>query len=261
MTSQVGIPVAAALTDWLTAAGGLLVFGATALLALLAYKQMKTLAAQAQAAQDQVTAARDQVEIMRKASDDEAAAVREQIKAAQDQVEVMREAAADEAASVRDQIRASIEQSEAIRDAVRILIQPRVLGHATRDAVRGPDQFLDLSEGVVGFPYRLTNEGGGIALNIRHGVELDGTDYQFGDGMEVRALGPGWSIPPPDSDIGGFRPLVLAKAERDLPAQWQSLPRRYWARFDNALGERYETRNPIDPWQPATFEQVPSSRQ
>lgn len=167
----------------------------------------------------------------------------------------MRAAAADEAAAVRDQLRASIALSTAITEAVRVLVQPRVLAHPAGGTVSGPDS-LDVAAGEVGFPYRLSNEGGGIALNIRHGVEIDGTDYTFGDGMETRALGPGQSMPPPDSQFGGFRPLVIAKPERDLPAGWQSRPRNYWARFDNALGERYETRNPLDPQQPATFERV-----
>ncbi|MDQ6804053.1 MAG: hypothetical protein M3065_03590 [Actinomycetota bacterium] len=48
---------------------------------------------------------------------------------------------------------------------------------------------LHLAEGEVGFTYRLTNERGGIALYIRHGVELAGSEFAFGGGMETRALG------------------------------------------------------------------------
>jgi hypothetical protein len=166
----------AALTDWLTAIGGVGAFLATGVLAILAYKQMDTL--------------------------------REQAGSARDQVAIMRAVAADDAAAVHEQIAASIAQSEAIREAVRAVIQPIVLAHATGPSKQGPDDYLMLSEGYIGFTYRLTNEGGGIALNIRHGIEVGGRDFEFGGGMETRALGPGQSMPPADSALGGFRPMV-----------------------------------------------------
>ena len=33
-------------------------------------------------------------------------------------------------------------------------------------------------------------------------------------------------------------------------------PRRYWARFENVFGESFETHNPLDPWQSATFKRL-----
>jgi hypothetical protein len=104
------------------------------------------------------------------------------------------------------------------------------------------------------------NDGGGVALNIRHGVTAGDAEHAYGGGMEIRALAPGWSSPPPDTELGGFPPLVVAVAERDLPTGWESLPRWYWARFDDAFGERYETRNSADPHDPATFERIPSEQ-
>ena len=51
--------------------------------------------------------------------------------------------------------------------------------------VKGPDTIFEVGPGEVGFRYRLINEGTGVALNIRHGVELCGILREHGDGMEV----------------------------------------------------------------------------
>jgi len=207
--------------EWLTAIGGLGAFVATAVLAGVAIKQMQ---------------------------------------AARDQVGVMRKAAHDDAEAVKKQIDASIAQSNAIRDAARIFVQPRVLGYPAGGAIRGPDSYGDVGTEEIGFPYRIANEGGGIALNVVHGVELAGVEYLFGGGMETAALGAGFSSPPPDSELGGFRPLVVVVREDELPSNWVTLPRSYIVRFTNALGERYVTRTPADPTRPHTFERIDSGR-
>jgi Na+-transporting methylmalonyl-CoA/oxaloacetate decarboxylase gamma subunit len=227
---------AASLPDWLTAIGGVGAFLATSVLAVVATKQMGKLERQAQAAQDQV-------------------------RAAQEQVNLMRQTARDDARAVTDQVAASIAQSEAIRDAARVFVQPRVLGYPAGAASRGPDPYGDIGEGEIGFPYRIVNEGGGLALNVQHGIELEGEDYLFGGGMETAALGAGFSSPPPDSDLGGFRPLFVVVREDVLVASWPRRPVRYLARFTNVLGERYETRTPADPTQSHTFKQIESSRE
>lgn len=211
--------LAASLPDWLTAIGGVGAFLATAALAFLARKQMS---------------------------------------AARDQVDVMRRAAADEAKTVREQIDASIAQGTAIRDAARAQLQPIVFATATQAWVRGPDDPLQLGLGAgqVAFPYYLANEGSGIALNIRHGVEVDGNDEAFGEGMEFRVLRPGESQPildPASGKLLQIRPLAVVKAEHELGTGWEKRPRRYWARFENVFGEQFETRNPFDPQQSATL--------
>ena len=114
----------AAFTDWLTGISGVLVFGATAALALLANRQMGKLTEQAQAAKDQV--------------------------------DVMRDASKAEAEAVQKQIAASIAQGEAIREASRGQLQPIVFAHA-HDARIGPDDEFIIGEGEVGFGYRLAN--------------------------------------------------------------------------------------------------------
>lgn len=207
--------------EWLTAIGGLGAFAATAVLGGVAIKQMQ---------------------------------------AARDQVDVMRKAAHDDAEAVKKQIDASIAQSDAIRDAARVFVQPRVLGYPAGGAIRGPDSYGDVGNEEIGFPYRLVNEGGGIALNIVHGIELDGVEHLYGGGMETAALGAGFSSPPPDSDLGGFRPLAVVVREDELPSNWATLSRRYIVRFANVLGERYQTRTPADPTQPHTFERIDSDR-
>jgi hypothetical protein len=213
------VKVLASITaEWLTAVGGLGAFAATAVLAGVAIKQMR---------------------------------------ATRDQVEVMRRAARDDAQAMKEQIEASIEQSNAIRDAARLFVQqPRVLGYPAGPAFRGPGQY-DVGAGLLAFPYRIVNEGDGVALNVVHGIELNGVEYLFGDGMETAALPAGFSSPPPDSDLGGFRPLVVAVQEDDVPTDWATQPRKIIARFTNILGERYQTRTPIDdPTEPHTFEQI-----
>jgi hypothetical protein len=230
------------LTDWLTVIGGFLVFAATAALAFLAYRQMQTLGVQSKAAQDQVKAAN------------------EQVKAANDQVEIMRRASADEAAAMRDQIKASVEHGEATREAARAQLQPIVFAHG--DAVNtGPDNGYDLGEGEIGFGYRLANEGTGIALNIRHGVEIDGIEFEFGGGMQWRALRPSEAQPAFDfvdaqGDFIHVKPFVVACSESDLPERWRTLPRSYWARFESVFGEKFKTTNPNYPERPASFVRV-----
>jgi hypothetical protein len=127
---------------------------------------------------------------------------------------------------------------------------------ATQAWVRGPDDSLDLGEGEVAFPYYVANEGSGIALNVRHGVEVDGNDEEFGEGMEFRSLKPGENAPirdPVSGKLLQIRPLAVVKPERGLGTDWQTRPRRYWARFENVFGEQFETRNPFDPQQSATL--------
>jgi hypothetical protein len=115
--------------------------------------------------------------------------------------------------------------------------------------------------GEVGFGYRLTNEGTGIALNIRHGLEIAGRLIEFGSGMQMRALRPGETQPPadyldPNGHMIQFLPLVVASALASLPEDWAMLPRYYWAEFENVFSERFRTSNPSLPDQPASFERV-----
>ena len=81
-----------------------------------------------------------------------------QMQAARDQVEVMRKAEHD-AEAVKKQIAASIAQSDAIRAAARVFVQPRVLGYPAGGAIRGPDSYGDVGNNEIGFPYRIANEG------------------------------------------------------------------------------------------------------
>jgi hypothetical protein len=207
-------PVFAALTDWLTAIGGLLVFAATALLALLAYKQMN----------------------------------------------VIRQSSADEATAFKKQIQASIEQGEAIREAARAQLQPMVFAHA--DQIHsGPDDEYMLSDGQMGFGYRLKNEGTGIALNIRHGIEIDGREIEFGEGKRSRALRPGEAQPmfdylDPQGHFIRITPFAVVCIASNLPPAWPTVSVGYWARFESVFGERFETHNPSDPLQPAEFKRI-----
>ena len=121
------------------------------------------------------------------------------------QMQDARRASAAEAAAVEKQINASIQQGEAIREAARAQLQPMVFAHAdafrtwpptAADELRGERQNeYELGPGQIGFGYRLKNEGTGIALNIEHGVEIDGHEIPFEGGMRFRALRPGEAQP------------------------------------------------------------------
>jgi hypothetical protein len=209
--------VATAFPEWLTAIGGVGAFAATARLAYLAKEQMDATSRQAD----------------------------------------------EEAKRLDKQVTASLEQGEAIRESARAQLQPMVFAHA--DAVRTcpnaaggeRDNEYMLGSGQVGFGYKLANEGTGLGLNIRHGVAIEDKRWEFGEGMRWRALRPGEQQPAADFLDQGvwirIKPLVVVCDERELPSDWAMRPRYYWTEFENVFGERFGTRNPSDPAQPAGF--------
>lgn len=201
------------------------------------------------ASRQQAKAAGEQVALMRADAKEE-----REHRDAEDSRREEEQATRDQA--VRDQLDALASITEATRDAARAQLQPIVFAHATTGAwVSGPDDQLDLSEGDIAFPYYLSNEGTGLAMNIRHGVEVGGVSYEFGEGMEIRALRPGESAPPVDygTKVLVVRPFTVVRQEQTLPSAWRELARTYWAKFENVFGEQFETRNPNDPRQSAAF--------
>ena len=98
----------------------------------------------------------------------------------------------------------------------------------------------------------LTSEGAGPAFNVRFGVEFAGVRYPYRfdnndpeSGNIQRVLRPGERRPEP-----GSWPILIdslsmlgrvAEAEGSLDAK-----RVYWARYENAQGQTWETRNPGD---------------
>ena len=177
-----------------------------------------------------------------------------QTAALEGQVQVVREAAEKELDALREQIAASIAQGQAVREAARAQLQPIVFAHAYGGALRGPDEGADLGPGEVAFRYRLANEGTGVALNIRHGVEVGGVEREFGEGMEMRSLRPGEEVPPPGRVTALAFSVVVPEAE--LPSHWASQSRTYWACFESVFGDQFETRNPHDPHQSAAFMRI-----
>jgi hypothetical protein len=218
------VPTAdAKLTDWLVAVGGLGAFIATAVLAFVAWRQMGKLDAQVQAARDQVDA--------------------------------MKETSAAELSAVRDQIEASIEQNRAVREAARAQLQHVVLAHATQ-IVEGPDEEYSIREDQLAIAYYVANEGSGIALNIRHGVKIEGQTYEYGDGLQIRVLGPGESQPirdPVSSQLIWRVPMFIVRPREELSLIGSV---SYWASFQSVFGERFETVNPRRPNVPFMFRRV-----
>jgi hypothetical protein len=97
------------------------------------------------------------------------------------------------------------------------------------------------------FAVFLTNEGTGTAFNVRFGVRLDGTEYAVGGGRGHRyVLGPGARIPTDPSKYLtveiSYAPYALAKGGRDVDSR-----AIFWARYENAFGVVYETKNPVEP--------------
>lgn len=112
---------------------------------------------------------------------------------------------------------------------------------------------------------RLTNDGGGSAFNIRYGIELRGVRFPYRADLE-------------DEPENGTRLNVLA-AGRDTPGvRWQissgdfwdvaamrtdgrlHTSRVYWCRYENASGDTWETRNPVDRSRALTIRRVRFSR-
>jgi hypothetical protein len=225
------------LTDWLTAVGGVGAFLATALLAVVAVVQMRKLDSQARS---------------------QAASTGDQIAAMREQVDVLRETSAAERAVVDRQVEASVEQGRSIRDAARAELQPVVFAHALPVKL-GPDDDYSIHDDEIAFAYFIANEGTGIALNIRHGVEIDGHDFEFGQGMQTRVLRPGESLPIRDATTGGLiwrTALSVVRRRNQMIDGWERRGRNYWASFENVFGERFETRNPTSPNIPAIFRKL-----
>lgn len=228
--------------DWIAAAGSFLAAAAAIVLLFLAYRQMRSM-------KDQADAMSEQVRLMR--AEAEEGRTR---RAEEDSRRGAEQTARDVA--IRGQIEAVAGIATATRDAARAHLQPVVFAHALGASLRGPNDDLDLAEGIVAFPYYLSNEGTGLAMNIRHGIEIASRRFEFGSGLEIRVLRPGEDLPPRDHSSGQLvhrRPLIVAQPEDALPPGWAGAARTYWARFENVFGEVFETQNPLDPRQSAAF--------
>jgi cell division protein FtsL len=200
---------------------------------------------------------------------------RRQTTALEGQVEVMRKTAEDELKVLQRQVEASVAQSQAVSDAARAQLQPIVFAYDVRP---GRVEY----SGRIGFCYRLTNEGTGVALNLRHGVEIGSFYHEFGGEKphEIGALRAGEGLPSPtDPDtlaemedmgeklfwwwpstqerVDGY---VLTVRHDKLPSGSVDKQLIHWVRFENVFGERFETRNPADPSQSPTFRRIEEER-
>jgi hypothetical protein len=102
----------------------------------------------------------------------------------------------------------------------------------------------------------LTNDGTGTAFNVRCGVRLDGREYAVGGGRGTRyTVAAGARLPTGTADLGVEIPMnayVVSARGRGVYER-----RVYWARYENAFGQVWETANPADPH--ADFALFPSS--
>lgn len=113
----------------------------------------------------------------------------------------------------------------------------------------------------------LTSEGGGPAFNVRFGVEFAGVRYPYrldvkdpesGNLQRVVRTGErrpetgSWPILIPSLSIFG-RALDTTKAGRPVTLDKE---RVYWARYENAEGQTWETRNPGDRSTPLDIRRI-----
>jgi hypothetical protein len=97
----------------------------------------------------------------------------------------------------------------------------------------------------LGIPVYISNEGVGTAYNVRVGVRIRRVEHPLGKGDGFRyTLKPGDRVPPEGED-----PYLVA-----LPEWAYSLGRPgskykvvFYARYENAFGQTWETINPRDP--------------
>lgn len=236
----------AAITDpeVLQAIGAIGSLVATVVLLGYAGVQLRHLRDQSAATADQARAATQQVELMR-----EAAAVEQRRR--RDERRERNAEIAQERQLLHDQNAALIEQAQATRDAARAQLQPVMFAHALGAPRRGPNDDLDIDAELAAASYSIANEGTGLALDIEHGVSFDDDEFAFGGGMRLRAARPGESLPPEPNRQRPFAatfPLsVLDQANRNR------LAAVYWCRFSNVFGDRFETRNSLDPREPPVF--------
>lgn len=181
-------------------------------------------------------------------------AMSRQTDAMNDQVTAIKDVADKELAAMREDVQASIEQGRAVREAARAQNQPIVFAYPA-GTVRGPETVFEVGPGEIGFRYRLINEGTGVALNIRHGVELCGIVREHGDGMEVRSMRPAEQLPE-RGDRSIAPAFMVVFREDELPVDWPKEARAYWVSFENVFGETFKTANPHDPHQSAAFMRV-----
>jgi len=126
--------------------------------------------------------------------------------------------------------------------------QPIVISHE-----RHGRRLTDKSDyfGVGGY---LTNEGGGPAFNVRFGVEFGGVRYPQkmypndpDAGNVQRVLRPGERRPSPPNGPDSWLILIPALALIGTSGGGElDSGRVYWARYENARGQTWETHNPWD---------------
>jgi hypothetical protein len=132
--------------------------------------------------------------------------------------------------------------------------QPIVLAHQVggRRFARDHGRFgAPTGSGQFAVDIRLSNDGEGTAFNVRFGVEFHGVRIPYKHhqshhhaGSVYRVLGTGQRLPPGDGASWplGVDALVLI-GKRGNPDATSV----FWARYENAQGKVWETRNPGDP--------------
>jgi hypothetical protein len=111
------------------------------------------------------------------------------------------------------------------------------------------------SAGLERLSVFLTNHGTGTAYNVRFGVRLDGREFAVGGGRGTRYTVPAGDRLPDAADLEVDVDVYAYVASRKGRGVYER--RVFWARYENAFGQVWETANPADPF--ADFDIFPSS--
>lgn len=131
-------------------------------------------------------------------------------------------------------------------------IQPIVIGHET--------QSRRFTQGGSDWSFKayLQNSGQGPAFNVRFGVEIESIRWPYrmrdedpGSGNRQRVVQASSRLPEKgDFEIKVSGLELLGAVEKRLSKEWPKASldagRVYWCRYENAVGQTWETRNPGD---------------
>jgi hypothetical protein len=136
-------------------------------------------------------------------------------------------------------------QLRAFNRSERRRTQPVVIAHA-----------IGTGPGLTDLPVYVTNEGSGTAFNVRFGVRFDGREFAVGGDRGQRYVVAQGQREPRENTYTVRADVSVYAGTKKGSGVWER--RIYWARYENAFGQVWETWNRSDPF--GDFRIFPSSR-
>ena len=142
-------------------------------------------------------------------------------------------------------------QVTAIRDTASAQLRPVVHVQPTSPWIVGPEERLGLGRREMALVYALSNDGGGVALRVQHGVNIGGVVEAFGYGRRIDALKAGEHVPTIDlaAARGPTDLLMVSVHEEEVPGRYKALDLTYWVKYESVLGEPLQTETRLAPRQ------------